>query len=1155
MAFTKVSPAGIGSTPGDGYRIGDSFLHSTGVEITNINATGILTAASLDISGDIDFDGHTNLDNVSIAGVTTFATNTTIGGNLTVNGTNTILNTTTYVKGGEGAAGILAIYADEGDDVADMWRLKSDTDGTFKLDNYAGSAWETNIKATGNGAVELFFDNSKKLETTGYGINITAHSDIRFTNGNWTGDIINGKIQLHNNILYLCSGTEGFTFREGNTDRWRIDPNGHFLPAADSTYDMGTSGVRVRNFYADTLYGDGSNLTGIVGVTINNNTDNRVATCTGTTGTLNGESNVNINGGILIAGHTASTTVSDGEGPFVQVKGPDSRAGASFIRHSADAAGGGLYIGKSRNATIGSNTIVQNGDELGRITFSGDDGNDIHTQAAAIKAYVDGTPGGNDMPGSLRFYTNVGGSGVTERFRIASDGKFYFGNQTVLDPAINNAVGLSGSGVLGFLSISRNSDVPFVIGRTGTDGDLARFYHAGSMDGVLQTSSGGIKLSGNNYLALGTSNGTERFRITSGGSVNIATTSSRLSQTTFKSQIETGTNKLISFGDAEGSQSDKGSAIIFSRPSNGAEKICAIFQHTNQSLGIAARDDFTVSTGGNAFYHSTTERLRIDSSGRVRINGADYAYSANVGADDLIIGDDSIGEWMGLTIASSSGYGGMINFGDASHKQGYIQYRHNGDRFEIGTAGSERLRIDNVGRVLVNTTTAYSGDNTMIISGGSPSGTYVAYDGQLLLTGDETSGAADTGACIQFYGHDGGSSRGLGNIRCLLENGTSGNHNAYMAFYTRTNASNPAERLRIDSSGVIEAKSNSIRFYSSGSNPSSPQNGDTYYNTTENALKSYVNGSWLIAAGEGNIVSSGSTAVYTVGGQKYLSHAITSSGIVTVTGNTMEVDYLIIAGGGGGGCLGGGGGAGGVLTGAGKQLNPGNYNVTIGAGGLNGGDAVPGATGGNTTAFGFTALGGGGGGSHDGGSTSVSGTNGGSGGGGSDNNNSFGPGSGTSGQGNNGGNGSPQYADNYRGGGGGGGAGGVGLAYNVLDNGNRGNGGVGIQNAYETGSNNYYAGGGGKAAYAGASDNNAGDGGHGGGGGGSKSGGGSGGAGDAGLASANGRQGGAGSVGQNNAGGNGGANTGGGGGCNAWQGSGGASGGSGIIIIRYKISN
>ena len=29
MALTRVAPAGIGSTPGTGYVIGDSFLHAT----------------------------------------------------------------------------------------------------------------------------------------------------------------------------------------------------------------------------------------------------------------------------------------------------------------------------------------------------------------------------------------------------------------------------------------------------------------------------------------------------------------------------------------------------------------------------------------------------------------------------------------------------------------------------------------------------------------------------------------------------------------------------------------------------------------------------------------------------------------------------------------------------------------------------------------------------------------------------------------------------------------------------------------------------------------------------------------------------------------------------------------------------------------------
>ena len=39
MSFTKLAPAGIGTEPGDGYRIGNSFLHATG-----LNISGIVTA-------------------------------------------------------------------------------------------------------------------------------------------------------------------------------------------------------------------------------------------------------------------------------------------------------------------------------------------------------------------------------------------------------------------------------------------------------------------------------------------------------------------------------------------------------------------------------------------------------------------------------------------------------------------------------------------------------------------------------------------------------------------------------------------------------------------------------------------------------------------------------------------------------------------------------------------------------------------------------------------------------------------------------------------------------------------------------------------------------------------------------------------------------
>ena len=113
-----------------------------------VSAVGVGTFGSLDIGGDIDVDGHTNLDNVSISGVTT-------------------------VKGGEGAAGILAIYADEGDDNADKFRFISDTDGTLKLDNYAGGSWETNIKAVGNAGVHLYNNNVEVAYTNNQGLYIT----------------------------------------------------------------------------------------------------------------------------------------------------------------------------------------------------------------------------------------------------------------------------------------------------------------------------------------------------------------------------------------------------------------------------------------------------------------------------------------------------------------------------------------------------------------------------------------------------------------------------------------------------------------------------------------------------------------------------------------------------------------------------------------------------------------------------------------------------------------------------------------------------------------------------------------------------------------------------------------------------------------------
>ena len=101
------------------------------------------------------------------------------------------------------------------------------------------------------------------------------------------------------------------------------------------------TGVTTATTFVGTVTGNVTgNVTGTASgnPTLSGGVDNRVVTSSSATA-LTGESNVNINGGILIVGHTASTSTSNGEGPFVQVKSTDSRGGASFIRHSADAAG------------------------------------------------------------------------------------------------------------------------------------------------------------------------------------------------------------------------------------------------------------------------------------------------------------------------------------------------------------------------------------------------------------------------------------------------------------------------------------------------------------------------------------------------------------------------------------------------------------------------------------------------------------------------------------------------------------------------------------------------------------------------------------------------------------------------------------------------
>jgi hypothetical protein len=276
--------------------------------------------------------------------------------------------------------------------------------------------------------------------------------------------------------------------------------------------------------------------------------------------------------------------------------------------------------------------------------------------------------------------------------------------------------------------------------------------------------------------------------------------------------------------------------------------------------------------------------------------------------------------------------------------------------------------------------------------------------------------------------------------------------------------------------------------------PSSPSAGMLRFNTDIQTSEYYDGSSWISDKGTISVSTTGN--VKTIDFGQYRIQAFLGSGSFNVSRSGL-IDVLLVGGGGGGGChVPGGGGAGGLIYRPQLLVTPQNYTITIGSGGagsFNPGSytGMPNATaGGNTTAFGLTALGGGFGGSW---TQDTRSNNGGSGGGrNTDRNGGQRLGlqpiqsgdSGTFGFGNNGGLSLTQATSNYPGSGGGG-AGTPGQNA-PASNGTPGNGGSGryYGNIFTTnfGENGWFSGGGGGGAWGSMTDGRIGFGGIGGGG-------------------------------------------------------------------------
>ena len=126
-------------------------------DVTNVDSIGLITARN-----GIDVTGHTELDTLNVSGISTFENGLTIGGSFS--GTDGVV-----IKApGSGSRQILKLFGGDA------------TNGKVVIQGHGPN--NNNLVANAGGSTELWWaesgNSAKKLETTGYGVSVTGHTEI-----------------------------------------------------------------------------------------------------------------------------------------------------------------------------------------------------------------------------------------------------------------------------------------------------------------------------------------------------------------------------------------------------------------------------------------------------------------------------------------------------------------------------------------------------------------------------------------------------------------------------------------------------------------------------------------------------------------------------------------------------------------------------------------------------------------------------------------------------------------------------------------------------------------------------------------------------------------------------------------------------------------